>query len=404
VAQTLFLPIEQVFSNLGVIGAGYKLYTYETGTSTPLATYSDTALSVANANPTIADSSGRFIQIFIGDAKLYKAVLKDADDNTIWTADPIDPKTFSLNDFDPRPTSFWGTTAGTSSAYTLVADPIVTSYSDKQVFFLDFHTACAAGPTLTYVNGGSALNLHKPDGAGGTVALEANDVLTGTYEARNNGTNVVILNPEIQEKVNANSLIIPINNELTIASGAITITDSRHTVDTESDASTDDLDTINGGTSGKILILSSANDARDIVIKHGADNIITDTQTDITLGLTNDKIVLEYDGSNWVVISRSVNNDFLSSKVADGYTYLPNGLIMQWGDTGSISGGGTSSITFPLEFPNSVLNIICSIGGTPSPDNGAYSPYPTSIATTGFTMNNGDGDSAYTTYWTAIGK
>lgn len=196
-SQRLYLPREQVFTDLGAIGAGWKLNSYEVGTTTPLATYSDTALTTPNTNPLLADSAGRLGDMFIDDAKDYKLVLTDENDVTIWTADPVDPKTFTLNDFDPRPTSFWGTTGGTSSAYTLIADPIVSAYSSNQTFFLDFHIACAAGPSLTYVSGGSALNIHKSDGSGGTIALEANDVLTGTYEARNNGTNIIILNPEL---------------------------------------------------------------------------------------------------------------------------------------------------------------------------------------------------------------
>ena len=194
-AQTLYLPIQQVFTDLGLIGAGFKLETFKTGTSTPLATYSDTALTIANANPTIADSAGRFPQIFINDAKLYKAVLKDAEDNVVWTADPIDPKIFTLNDFDPRPTSFWGVTDGTSTVYTLAANPAITAYSSNQTFFLQFHIACGIAPTIA-ISELSALALKKSDGAGGKVDLEINDVLTGTYEARNDGTDIVILNPE----------------------------------------------------------------------------------------------------------------------------------------------------------------------------------------------------------------
>jgi hypothetical protein len=194
-AQTLYLPIQQVFTDLGLIGAGFKLETFKTGTSTPLATYSDTALTIANANPTIADSAGRFPQIFINDAKLYKAVLRDAEDNVIWTADPIDPKIFTLNDFDPRPTSFWGATDGTSTVYTLAANPAITAYSSNQTFFLQFHIACGIAPTIA-ISGLSALALKKSDGAGGKVDLEINDVLTGTYEARNDGTDIIILNPE----------------------------------------------------------------------------------------------------------------------------------------------------------------------------------------------------------------
>jgi len=320
VVQTLLLPIEQVFSDLGAIGAGFKLYTYETTTTTPLATYSDTALSVANTNPIIADSAGRFIQTFIGDAKLYKAVLKDADDNTIWTADPIDPKVFSLDDFDPRPTSFWGTTGGTSSAYTLGADPVVSTYSDTQTFFLAFHIANVAAPTLTYVSGGAALNLKKSDGAGGKIDLEANDVLTGTYEARNDGTDIIILNPEKPTKIKLSN-----GGELTIATGEITITHSRHIVDTESDAATDDLETINGGSANQIIILSNTDPARVVVVKNGVGNIIN-ISGDISLENINQEIYLQYDGSNWVVQNvgqtiQTVNTQ--TGAVATGSSQIP---------------------------------------------------------------------------------
>jgi len=199
-AQRFNFPREQVFSDLGSIGAGYKLHTYEAGTTTPLATYSDTALSVANANPTIADSAGRFGDIFVNDLKLYKAVLKDADDNTIYTADPVDPKTFTLTDFDPRPTSFWGTTAGTADAFTLTADPDVNSYSSTQTFFFACHLDNNASATMAIINSTetlSALTLKKYDGEGSKVDLEELDLLSGQrYEATNDGTNIVILNPE----------------------------------------------------------------------------------------------------------------------------------------------------------------------------------------------------------------
>lgn len=68
--------------------SGAKLNFYDSGTTTRLDTYSDTALSSANANPLVADSAGRFGEIFL-QASDYKVVLTDADDVTIWTADPV---------------------------------------------------------------------------------------------------------------------------------------------------------------------------------------------------------------------------------------------------------------------------------------------------------------------------
>ena len=81
-------PIDTAFDANGDPISGAKLYFYETGTSTPQDTYSDDALSSANTNPVIADSAGRFGDIFLTGAD-YKVTLTDASDVTIWTADPV---------------------------------------------------------------------------------------------------------------------------------------------------------------------------------------------------------------------------------------------------------------------------------------------------------------------------
>ena len=65
------------------------LYTYIAGTSTPLATYSDSDLSVANSNPVVADADGIFPAIYLSPLNGYKFILKDEDDVTIRTRDNI---------------------------------------------------------------------------------------------------------------------------------------------------------------------------------------------------------------------------------------------------------------------------------------------------------------------------
>lgn len=69
--------------------SGAKLYFYASGTTTPQTTYSDSALSVANANPVVADSAGRFGDIYLSPAVAYKAVMKTSGDSTVWTTDPV---------------------------------------------------------------------------------------------------------------------------------------------------------------------------------------------------------------------------------------------------------------------------------------------------------------------------
>jgi hypothetical protein len=92
-------------------------------------------------------------------------------------------------------------------------------------------------------------------------------------------------------------------SELTIATGVVTKTASHHTIDTESDAASDDLDTIAGGSEGDVLFIRPANAARVVTIKHGVGNIQCNSGADITLysGYT----LLIYDGATWWVIGVS---------------------------------------------------------------------------------------------------
>lgn len=68
--------------------AGAQLETYAEGTSTPKATYSDSALSSANANPVVADAGGLLPAIYLGEGS-YKFIAKDADGATLWTRDSV---------------------------------------------------------------------------------------------------------------------------------------------------------------------------------------------------------------------------------------------------------------------------------------------------------------------------
>jgi hypothetical protein len=92
---------------------------------------------------------------------------------------------------------------------------------------------------------------------------------------------------------------------LTINAGAITITNSNHQVDTEGSAASDDLDTINGGSSGTLLILRSYTNARDTTLKDGTDNLRL--AGDFTLSNSQDTIMLIRVGSYWYELSRSDN-------------------------------------------------------------------------------------------------
>lgn len=90
-APRLLLPRSQTVGGDGRPLVGAKLYTYETGTSTPKPVYSDAALSIPLDNPVETDNAGRFPAMFmaVGD---YKTILTDANDAVIATDDPVDGK------------------------------------------------------------------------------------------------------------------------------------------------------------------------------------------------------------------------------------------------------------------------------------------------------------------------
>ncbi|MFS3135843.1 phage tail protein [Gluconacetobacter sacchari] len=73
----------------GVPRAGAQLFFYQTGSTTPLATYADAGLTVANPNPVVADAGGQFGNIFLAGGAAYAVALCDSAGNQIWTMDPV---------------------------------------------------------------------------------------------------------------------------------------------------------------------------------------------------------------------------------------------------------------------------------------------------------------------------
>jgi hypothetical protein len=80
----------QFFNNDGLpLNAG-KIYTYQAGSTTPLATYTSSSGLTANANPIILGTSGRPPNdIWLTEGFFYKFILKDSADVTIQTYDNL---------------------------------------------------------------------------------------------------------------------------------------------------------------------------------------------------------------------------------------------------------------------------------------------------------------------------
>ena len=112
------------------------------------------------------------------------------------------------------------------------------------------------------------------------------------------------LDAQIRDNLNYLKVTFPSMTavELTIAGGVITKAYYHHTVDTEADAATDDLVTINGGAEGEILLIRPSNSARTVVLKHNSGNIWSPHGMDLSLEDADSYALLAYSGSKWCII------------------------------------------------------------------------------------------------------
>ena len=88
-------PKLQFFDLNGAPLSGGLLYTYAAGTTTPLASYTDSTGLIANTNPIVLDSRGE-ANVWLG-ADIYKFALYTSVGVLIWTVDNINGSTFASN-------------------------------------------------------------------------------------------------------------------------------------------------------------------------------------------------------------------------------------------------------------------------------------------------------------------
>ena len=86
-ADRFIPPVLTALDDNGDPLSGAKLYFYESGTTPAKNTYSNMGLTTATSNPVVADSAGRFGDIFLSSGT-YKVILKTSADATVWTRDP----------------------------------------------------------------------------------------------------------------------------------------------------------------------------------------------------------------------------------------------------------------------------------------------------------------------------
>ena len=105
-----------------------------------------------------------------------------------------------------------------------------------------------------------------------------------------------------------------------------------------------------------------------------------------------------------------LTSNFVPQVTTNGFTFLPGGLIFQWGivtpivnnTTGTTVLFTTGNMNFPTACFNIVATLIAKSSGTGSVDS--ISIVNTSVSKTGFKYNYTGGSSNVAFYWTAIGN
>jgi hypothetical protein len=144
-------------------------------------------------------------------------------------------------------------------------------------------------------------------------------------------------------------------SELTIATGAVTQTQSYHTVDTEADAASDSLDTITIATDMSVLLLTLENAARIVTLKHGTGNLNLPDDADIVMA-ENTVYFLLYNGTAWNLVgssgsgsgdvvgpASSTDNAIARFDLATGKLIQNSGILID--DSDNMSGVGTLDTT-----------------------------------------------------------
>lgn len=115
-------------SVLTVVAGGSLTFTL-TGTTTPQATYSDKALTIANTNPVILDAYGR-PETDIWGTGIYRVVLKDSNGAALWSRDDVQGN----SDLPDQTTNFgkFLTTDGANLSWSAIVQiPSMTGNSGK---------------------------------------------------------------------------------------------------------------------------------------------------------------------------------------------------------------------------------------------------------------------------------
>lgn len=277
----------QLFDNQGRVLSGGKINTYQSGTVTPLATWTDSTQGTQNANPIILDAYGRTEQeIWLQSGSTYKFIVTDANDNVLGLAwDNI----AGLNDTSSASVSEWSATGLTPTYIS------ATSFSvpgNNTVLFpvnQRIQAVVSAGTIYGYVTSSSFSSVT-------TVNVQTD---SGSLDSGMSSINVGLLsstNPSVPQEYLAANAVADVASAATTPIGAATSINVQVTGTTTITA----FDTMIDG------IIRVVRFAGALTLTHNGTSLILPGGANITTA-ANDQAVFRSKGSgNWECLSYQI--------------------------------------------------------------------------------------------------
>ena len=410
---------QQFFNGNGTPLAGGSVYFYQPGTLTPVTTYQDPALSIANANPVVLDANGMGL-IWGAEGQQFRQILKDSNGNTIWDVTTGFPTGAPQIQSDAY---VYGVDGGSANAYAVTLDPAITSLTaGMMIRFLAAHANTAGVSTLN-VNGLGAVDITQngstsltagviPQGAIATVLYDGTYFqLDGPYWASPttgllNSTNTWT-GPNTFQQV----LTVPVATAGTNAPNLNQV-DQREQSQTAT-AFTTGGSYVSGGTPFTLTpspALSSYTAGQRFNVTFNAAGGSAPTLNISGLGALN---LMQYNSAGALVAANIVSGMVSDVEVLSGTQALlldplpiinaqSTGVIMKWGTSTSIGAGSAGTVNFASAFPTSCDMVQITSQTLDTSATGTTNSSVSSVTASSFVINNRQTNTA-TFYWLAIG-
>jgi hypothetical protein len=373
------MPRIQFLDNNGDPIAGGHVHTYESGTTTNLATYSDSS-GTSNANPVVLDSAGRAV-IYLADDS-YRFQLHDSSDVSVWDQDNI-TATHSIT-----ATSFSSITVTGTGLDSIDTAGGIQVDGNQVISNSGMITVDGTGP---HVIGGSTLDYARfyvqgNFSSGGAATESIGQLYTGTLTGANGDTNYQagsVLNNAIttqsnSETVNIVAQLYVTEPQITVGTDTVLQSAAVYVSGAATEASNDYGLFVDGGVSrldGGLVVGNLA--TLDGILHVFEDSASVNSSAGVNIeqdGTGDARLQFETTGATtWVMgIDNDVSDAFV---IGDGDLGTADVLSLATGGTATFSGslvvGGAASFGYIQNYTagsftsDGASTILASLGVSP---------------------------------------